>query len=405
MKFAPDTEKRQPQVDRSELPPRKDPFIPLPCSIILTGEGMKFLGANPAVKKVFNREGSPREGLMSPSFNAQTIQKLIMKSMIEEIFVNQPEMLSHRSAIISTNNLIVYAVLYRKLSPSLARALFESRVVKDFNRKHPKYSIVDLKHVSPGRVEAVQQKFGPQLAMIKRDIRERVTEMILSSMHLSEEDMQSRVRSLPKFIDWVDPRIWFVFYIIYNTEFRAQITSVFTNILHGYLNHTRIATHLSSLLMEFVQNAEKAHLERLAFKNNLSDVSKVDHFIRSRENRLKLQALAVQTNELVDVSWNMNPDRIATQSLSRIQVQISNYGLIDEGTVQRLSRKMKSDIEGINLASFYSDNDSERLGAGLGLLYNSYLEEICRAENIPYRCSIFPEPKRERTTVKIDMTL
>jgi len=389
-----------------QLPPRKDPFIHLPSSIILSGAGLKFLGANPSVQKVINREGSPKEGLQSPSFNAQTIQKLIMKSMIEEIFVTRPELLSLRSSVISTNNLIVYAILYRKLSPALAKALFESKVVKDFNRKNPKKSIVDLKHVSQQKVEMLQQKFGAQLTSIKRDIRELVTERILSSLNLTEEDIQARVQSLPKFIDWVDPRIWFVFFIIYNTDFKIQITNVFVNMLASYLDHTRIATHLSNLLMEFVQNAEKAHLERLVVRNNLATNAEVDRFIRSRENREKLSAIATANNELIDLSWNMNPDRIATHSLSRIQVQVSNYGLIDEATAQGLSRKMKSDVEGISLASFYSDNDSaEKLGAGLGLLYNSYLEEICRKENIAYRVSIFPEPKRERTTVKIDMTL
>jgi hypothetical protein len=388
-----------------QLPPRKDPFIHLPASIILTASGLKFVGANPAIQKVLNREGSPKEGLMSPSFNAQTIQKLIMKSMIEEIFVSQPELLSFRNALISTNNLVVYAILYRKLSPALAKALFESRVVKDFNRKNPKHSIVDLKHVSQQKVEMLQQKFGPQLAAIKREIRELVTERILSSLNLTDEDMQARVRSLPKFIEWVDPRIWFVFYIIYNTDFKLQITNVFVNMLTAYLDHTRIATHLSNLLMEFVQNAEKAHLERLAYRNNLAARDSVDHFIRSRENREKLKAIALRNNELLEISWNMNPDRISTHSLSRIQIQVSNYGLIDEQTAQRLSRKMKSDIDGISLASFYSESDSDKLGAGLGLLYNSYLEEICRKENIPYRVSIYPEPKREKTTVKIDMTL
>ncbi|MBW7858664.1 MAG: hypothetical protein H3C43_10330 [Leptonema sp. (in: Bacteria)] len=389
------------------LPPRKDPFISLPSTIILTGAGMKFLGSNPSVQKVSNREGAHKEGLLSPSFNAQTVQKLIMKSMIEEIYVTQPELLSMRSAIISTNNLIVYAILYRKLSPALAKALFESRVVKDFNRKNPKHSIVDLKHVSQQKVEALQkqQVYAARLADIKRDIRELVTERILSSLNLTDEDIEARVKSLPKFIEWVDPRIWFVFYIIYNTDFKVQITNVFVNMLAAYLDHTRIATHLSNLLMEFVQNSEKAHLERIAVKNSLSTRDNIDKFIRSRENREVLKKISVHNNELIDLSWNMNPDRIATHSLSRIQIQVSNYGLIDESTAQRLARKMKSDVEGINLASFYSEGSADQLGAGLGLLYNSYLEEICRKEGIPYRVSIFPEPKKERTTVKIDMTL
>ena len=63
-------------------------------------------------------------------------------------------------------------------------------------------------------------------------------------------------------------------------------------------------------------------------------------------------------------------------------------------------------MEGINIASFYQDSgDADKLGAGLGLLYNSYLEDICKAEGIQYKCNIFPEPEKERTTVRVDITM
>ncbi len=68
---------------------------------------------------------------------------------------------------------------------------------------------------------------------------------------------------------------------------------------------------------------------------------------------------------------------------------------------------MGTDTEGINIASFYEDSDDEetKLGAGLGLLYNSYLEQICKKEGIHYKCVIYPEPKKQKTTVKIDIRL
>ena len=38
--------------------------------------------------------------------------------------------------IISTNNLIMYGLLYKKLSPALSEMLLGSSVVKEFNRKN-----------------------------------------------------------------------------------------------------------------------------------------------------------------------------------------------------------------------------------------------------------------------------
>jgi hypothetical protein len=102
--------------------PRANSMISLPARIVLTREGLALFAKSPdSVKKIRTREGLMREGLESESFNAPTVQKLIMNSYLEEIYARLPDPLRRRSQIISTNNLVVYAVLYKKLSPSLAK--------------------------------------------------------------------------------------------------------------------------------------------------------------------------------------------------------------------------------------------------------------------------------------------
>ena len=365
-----------------------------------------MVGASPALKKVTSRDGLPKEGLQSDSYNAQTIQKLVMKSCIEEIYVALPDLLRKRFEIISTNNLIVYGVLYKKLTPSLARTLFESSVVKEYNRKNPKNSIVDLNHISPQKVEQLQKTSPELIEGIKSNLRTLITERILAATNLNEEDQHARVRSLPRFLDRVDPRIWFVYYVISHTGFKSAMERTFASMIYSYLHHTQIATHLSNLLMEFIQNAEKAHFERLIVRHGLADKGAVDYFLRDAENRRKVTALAQKTSQMLELSWTMNPERNTIGQQYRILISISNYGIIDERVSQSLARKMKTNTDGISLASFYgNDEEDGKLGAGLGLLYNSYLEDICRQEGIQYRCNIYPEPKREKTTVRIDMTL
>ncbi|MCB1166704.1 MAG: hypothetical protein KDK37_07880 [Leptospiraceae bacterium] len=384
----------------------KDPFVHLPASIIFTPRGLEMVGASPALKKVTSRDGLPKEGLQSDSYNAQTIQKLVMKSCIEEIYVALPDLLRKRFEIISTNNLIVYGVLYKKLTPSLARTLFESSVVKEYNRKNPKNSIVDLNHISPQKVEQLQKTSPELIEGIKSNLRTLITERILGATNLNEEDQHARVRSLPRFLDRVDPRIWFVYYVISHTGFKSAMERTFASMIYSYLHHTQIATHLSNLLMEFIQNAEKAHFERLIVRHGLADKGAVDYFLRDAENRRKVTALAQKTSQMLELSWTMNPERNTIGQQYRILISISNYGIIDERVSQSLARKMKTNTDGISLASFYgNDEEDGKLGAGLGLLYNSYLEDICRQEGIQYRCNIYPEPKREKTTVRIDMTL
>ncbi len=387
---------------------KKDPEVRLPSHIFLTPAGLKFIRSNsPAfvAKKFNNISGISKEGFYTKSFNAQAIQKMAMKFFIDEIYVALPELLSLRSEIISTNNLIVYSILYRKLTPTLAKTLFESKVVKDFNRKNPKNSMVNLANISLQKVEMMHKQYGNEIEKLKEEIRERVTEKILSNTSLKEEDMYARIRALPKFINWIDPRVWFLFFVIYKTEFKEQIQITFVQMIYNYLEHTVIATHLSNLIMEFIQNSEKSHYTLLATKYLGIKKSEVDNFIRSRKNREALKLLAIEKKQSLEISWNLNPEKIGSMNLSRLLIMISNYGLIDEETTQKLRRKMKADIDGISIASFYDDLDPAKLGAGLGLLYNSYLEDICRKEGISYRCVIYPEPSKQKTTVKIDMTL
>jgi hypothetical protein len=158
----------------------KNPEIALPSYIFLTPMGLEFFSKNAhqtiVLKRYQNMNGFTKEGFFTKSFNAQVMQKLIMKFYIEEIYAALPELLPLRQEIISTNNLIIYAILYRKLTPSLAKALFESKVVKEFNRKNPKYSMTELNHISTQKVELLFKQYGPILEQIKESIREKITE-------------------------------------------------------------------------------------------------------------------------------------------------------------------------------------------------------------------------------------
>ncbi len=385
---------------------RADPFIHLPAHLILTKDGIVLFQKSPGqLKKIKNKQGIIKEGLESPSFNAPLLQKLIMNSCIEELYSSQPDFLSKRAQLISTNNLIVYAILYKKLSPSLAKMLFDSPVVKDFNRKNPKLSIIDLGQIPKQKIDAMREAKKNLFESIEKEIRSDVLERIMKNTSLSEEDRTMRSRSLDKFIGWIDRRIWYLYLVVYQTPLKDDMRRSFSNMIALYLDQTKIAAHLSSLLMEFIQNAEKAHLERVIIKENMSSAEDTDKFLRNSDNRRKAIEAAEKRQQMIDVSWNMNPERNSYGQQYRIQITISNYGLIDEKIRSFLYKKMKTDTDGISLADFYQDGGDEKLGAGLGLLYNSYLQEICKKEGIQYKCNIFPEPEKEKTTVKIDIIL
>lgn len=385
---------------------RKDPFVYLPTRIMLTGDGLRLFSKNPGQLKRFkNRDGVLKEGVESSRYNAVLVQKMVLNAFVEDIYVSLPNLLGYRQEIISTNNLIVYGILYKKLSPTLAEMLFQSSVVKTYNRKNPKNAIVDLGFTSRERVEQARATHGPLYEALELEIKEEVKRRVLENRLISQEDKSVRLRSLDKFIAWIDRRIWYLYNIVYQTPMRQEIRHAFASMIAVYLDHTQIATHLSNLLMEFVQNAEKAHFERVIVRNRLATRDMVDRYLRDPDNRNHAIQTAERQGQNLELDWSMNPETASVGQQYRIGISISNYGIIDEELQKKLAQKIRANTEGISLARFYEDGGDERLGAGLGLLYNSYLEDICRKEKIFYRCNIFPEPKMEKTTVRLEMVV
>ncbi|MCE9498985.1 MAG: hypothetical protein K8R21_00460 [Leptospira sp.] len=382
-------------------------FIHLPVQLILTTQGQTLFKQTPgAVKKVKNREGMLKEGLESQSFNASSVQKLIMNSYLEEIYVSLPDLLRQRRQIIDTNNLVVFGILYKKLSPSLAEMMLNSAVLQDFNRKNPKAQITNLNNIDKAKLEAIRTAKKDFFEMMEVEINSEVVQRIISNPILEEEDRFLRMRSLEKFMGFIDKRIWYLYFVIYQSNMREEVRKSFADMIALYLDRTKLATHLSNLVMEFIQNSEKAHFERILVTQNIVSKTEVDKYLKDAQNRKFVIEEAIRKNQMLELSWNMNSETTSVGHTYRIQITISNYGLLEEKARSMLAGKMKTDVTGIPVSNFYKDSgDADKLGAGLGLLYISYLEDLCKKEKIKFNCNIFPEPSKEKTTVKIEIGL
>ena len=152
---------------------RKDRYLKMPADIILSKEGMGIVSQSQlAISKMNDHKGAHKEGVAAGSINAQTLQKMVMNSYVEEIFVHQPQLLTFRNEIISTNNLVVYAMLYKKLTPTISEKLFQSPIVKDFNRKNPKNAIVNLQQINRKAMEELMLRQKDLFDTLKKEIHE-----------------------------------------------------------------------------------------------------------------------------------------------------------------------------------------------------------------------------------------
>lgn len=366
----------------------------------MSGSGLKM-------KAVKNHMGINHDGIESTGYNAETLQKLVMNSYLEELFVAAPELLNKRYEIISTNNLIIFAILYRKLSPSVWDVFSKSSVVKDFNRKNPKNSIVSLDQFNNTAFKNLMESKKREFDGVKQDLLIEVMKLIQMSTEFSEEDKNSQMQCLDKFVAWIDDRIWYIFYIICRTDLKDAILADFGAIVADYLKKTQIAVHLSNLLMELIQNAEKSHMERLIIRNNLAEAGEINTFLRKSLHRERICEIAKRNNDNIILAWTVNQENSTVGHKYKIHISVIYHSIVDEIAQDVINQKMHANVEGISIAEFYSGNseNDENIDQGLGMLYHSYLEDHCRKEKINYNCNIIPDTRNEKTTVSLDITL
>jgi hypothetical protein len=90
----------------------------------------------------------------------------------------------------------------------------------------------------------------------------------------------------------------------------------------------------------------------------------------------------------------------------KLQIAVTNKGVIMEPLRKKVQDKANKDTKGVSLASFYRQKETnDKLGAGLGLYYLSYLQKACVQEKIIMDARIIPDNTHDKTYVMIYLHL
>ena len=363
--------------------------ITLPVNMILSNSGQLFFSSNAkAVKKVLDRSGKPKLGISNKSFNASVVQKLVMNSYIEEIYLREPELLSKRLEIIDTNNLIIYALLYRKLSPALAEMLSTSSVLMDYNRKNPRNQIHSISQIDLKTVNNLKAQKRSLFEMIEMEINSEVVQRILSNRELGEEDRLNRIKSLNKFLQCIDSRIWYLYLIIYQTSLKENIKNSFSDMIAEYLDRTKISIYMSNLLMELVLNSERNHFERIFASQHVKG-EQLDLILCDAENRKWAVEEAVAKKQFLTLSWNISTEASFKGKNYRLVINIINNGLNNEA--------MKMQRPGD-----YQGDDLLRLTSEIGNMLITNIEALCKKDKINFRINFNADVHLNQTTSTVE---
>jgi hypothetical protein len=255
---------------------------------------------------------------------------------------------------------------------------------------------------NPEIVSAFMEKNSETIKTLKDLLLLDPYAIIESDKDMNAEEKKERKRIMQRFVEQIDDNMWFLLHFVSKSKGRFEVIERINLVLVSYVKKTKIADYIGFMLMELVQNAEKAHFERLAkSKKLMTDMDKIDVLLKNRKTRESLYEIAAKTNSLINLNYTFEGDVLNVSSRLKLQISLTNKGCIIDKAKKDLSKKIKTETREASLASFYQESDPDKLGAGLGLYYLSYLEDACAEEKMKFEARIASDDRRDETSVLI----
>ncbi len=385
---------------------KKNPFISLQAQCFLTDGGENFFTKKQIpLRDMVGPDGRKRYGFTTPNFHAYVIQKLIVKRMISDIFVAKPSLLEKRNEIMDITKLVIYGILYKKFGPQLSKILVSTEMMDRYNKKNATKKITLNSKFNYDAISKLFEMKKEEITGLKKLMLARPISMIDTDEEIRPEDKLEKKLIVTKFVEMIDKQAWYMFYLISQTDERQTIIKQVEQQLIDYLEKTKVADYFSLMLMEIIQNAEKAHLEKIARqKNMLKPTDNIDNFLRDKGCREMAIEQAKKWNHYLNLSWKFeNPNVELDEEEYKLQVQVVNKGVVEQKAKKSMQSKIKTEVKESSLANFYEHSDADKLGAGLGLFYLSYIDEACRNFNIKFESRIITDEKKEETIVHMSL--
>lgn len=377
--------------------------IDLESRFILSDEGISYCAQNKLLTRdVRTYDGSRKTGFYWQRFDAPLVQRMFVNRLIEEVDIQRTSLLDKRIALIDITKLLLYGMLYKKFKPELNQILLDSDILDRVLKPGMKNSLNANLQFNP----AVVQRFVNEKLHDIQKIREFLLidsyAMIDADKSITESERTDKKRIMRRFIDQVDNNTWFLFHFVNKSDRKFDIIDQINQTLMRYVEKTKIPEYVALMIMELVQNAEKAHYERLArSKKGVMKGRELDTMLRDAEFRELLSDFAQESNSFLNLNFSYSPVKLGGKDRFRFQFTLRNRGVILETKRRALQDKTSTGTAGVSLASFYNDHGNERLGAGLGLLYLSYLEEACRDVDIKIESRIVADSNRDETLTMV----
>ncbi len=359
-------------------------MLELPLKVILTEDGTSnFISHKKKLLRIKMADNTEEYGVALNKFSPQSIQNMILIDYISKVEISMSEFVSKRQEIMDLSKLIVYSVMYKQFDREIFQAIIETDCIRKYNRTHAGHLIDEKTHISDKQLRAELSSKNAVIDQIRKTILTPIWKNVMSNKEYSPEEKNIFLLMSEKFMNRLSLLNWHIFVLFYKDENFGEILSQTRKILSRYMDKSRVADYISTMVMELALNSENANITKEAQKM-YPGREDLNMLVLDPDVRKKIVRELEMKKQFVFLSWKLGGGSSSIGKQGRLQITLYNKSDEFSDIKETVDAATNANTNKKSLVDFYRDLPAGEEGTDLGMYYLSYLEDACKKVNVRF---------------------
>jgi hypothetical protein len=361
-------------------------FLCVPSRIILNEKGISFfISHNHRLHRFETADGERHFGFRLEKTGFAWLKKLLLKDYLKKIEIQVKDISACRLHVEDAVKMVFFSMFRRRINSSIMEYIYESPMLRTWNRANPKKSIGPGMNIAEGAFRRLLDSRMPgELEQLKSELFHKVIQTLPASFVETREDPRDLHNFVRELINDLNSLILFVLAGSGGEERRRLIQNI-CEVIREALRRFDILNLASFLTIELVSAAERSSLVRM-----LEHSGDVKSILESPERRKSI--MEEKRFRGATVVLAVPPETFSGNRRLRFRLSVYN-----DGADLAAERKLMEDFtersytfkDGRHLEEFFKTPGTGR-GAGAGVYedngmcfyYLTILRDGCAKNNI-----------------------
>lgn len=359
-------------------------MLDLPLKIILTEDGTSnFISHKKKLLRIKMADNVEEYGISLNKFSPQSIQNMILIDYISKIEISMSEFVSKRQEIMDLSKLVVYSVMYKQFDREIFQALIETDCVRKYNRTHAGSLIDEKTQISDKQLRAELSNKNALIDQVRKNILTPIWKNVMTNKEYSAEEKNIYLLMSEKFMNRLSLLNWHIFTLFHKDEGFNELVSQTRMVLSRYMDKSRVADYISTMIMELALNSENTNITKEA-QNMYPGRDDINMMILDPDVRKKIVHELEAKGELVFLSWKLGGGSTSIGKQGRLQITIYNKTDEFQEVKDTIDAAQQANTNKRSLVDFYREMPEGQEGTDLGMYYLSYLDDACKKVKVKF---------------------